>query len=218
MAIEAVIFDMNGIIIDDEHIHEGAFRETVKPFGISLDHQSYHECCAGRTDQAGYESIATKYGLDLPIEALLLEKSNQYLSLFPGMKKVYPGILECISRLSSDYILALTSSSTRTEVELITKEFNIQEKLKVIVSGNDVKVGKPDPEPYLLTCKLLQIQPSEAVVIEDSASGVKSAIAAGCKCIAVTTTHTNSQLLTNKPTQILDNFDQIDTSLINSLN
>jgi len=49
---------MNGIIIDDEHIHEMAFKETVKPFGIELDHLTYLDCCAGKTDRAGYEEIA----------------------------------------------------------------------------------------------------------------------------------------------------------------
>ncbi len=217
MNIQAIIFDMNGIIIDDEHIHEGAFKETVKPFGIILDHLSYLECCAGKTDKAGYESIAIKYKQTLPIDELLKQKASQYLQLFPKLKKTYSGIIECINELSKLYDIALTSSSNKTEVELITKEFNIYDKFKVIITGDDVIKGKPDPEPYLKTCKLLSIEPTNSIVIEDSSSGIKSAISAGCKCIGVTTTHTTEQLLSSNPTIIVNNFEQINQSLIRSL-
>lgn len=218
MAIKAVIFDMNGIIIDDEHVHEGAFQRTVEPFGIILDHQSYLECCAGKTDKAGYVSIAQKYQKTLPIDDLIYQKEEQYLDLFPSLKKVYPGILECIDRLSKDYTLALTSSSTKIEVELVTKTFNIYDKFKTIISGNDVKIGKPDPEPYLKTCDILQFNPKECLVIEDSASGIKSAIAASCKCIGVTTTHSKQQLSESNPNLIVNDFGQITRNLIISIN
>lgn len=59
--IKAVLFDMNGIIIDDEHIHEMAFKETVKSYGIEMDHLTYLTCCAGQTDRAGYEQIASTF-------------------------------------------------------------------------------------------------------------------------------------------------------------
>lgn len=217
MSIRAVLFDMNGIIIDDEHIHEAAYKRTVETFGINLDHESYLVCCAGKTDKEGYESIGRKYQKSLPINQLLDQKAKEYLSLFPIQKCVYPGILECIDRLSKNYTLGLTSSSIKWEVELITKEFKIADKFKVTITGDDVKNSKPDPEPYLLTCKLLNVKPAETVVIEDSASGIKSAISAGCKCIGITTTHSSEQLILNNPTTILRNFDQINTDLINAL-
>lgn len=217
MDVKAVIFDMNGVIIDDEKIHEGAFKQTLEPHGIILDHQSYLECCAGKTDKSGYESIAEKYKKVLHIEQLLIQKAELYLTLFPTLKKVYPGILDCINRLSKNYVLALTSSSVRKEVELITKELNIYNKFKIIITGDDVKSGKPNPEPYLKTCKLLNITPQQSIVIEDSISGVTSAITAGCKCIAVTTTHTKDQLLTNNPTIIIDSFNQITEKIIDSI-
>lgn len=217
MNTKAVIFDMNGIIVDDEHIHEVAFKETVKPYGITLDHLSYLECCAGKTDKAGYESIAIKYKQTLPIDDLLKQKAFQYLQLFPKLKKTYPGIIECINEISKIYDIALTSSSNKTEVELITKEFDIYAKFKVIITGDDVQKGKPDPEPYLKTCKLLGIEPINSIVIEDSTSGIKSAISAGCKCIGVTTTHAAKQLLSCHPTIIVNTFEQINQSLIRSL-
>lgn len=215
--ISAILFDMNGVIIDDEHIHEHAFKKTVATFGIDLDHQSYLDCCAGKTDRAGYQSIAEKYQKSLPIDSLLIDKEKQYLELFPTEKKSYPGIIECIHRLYKNYDLALTSSSNRVEVELITGEFEIKQLFKVMVTGNDVNKGKPDPEPYLKTCNLLGINPRRAVVIEDSASGVTSAITAGCKCIGITTTHSREQLLVNRPTDIINSFEAITSDYLEKL-
>lgn len=192
--IRAILFDMNGIIIDDEHIHEMAFKESVKPYGIILTHEDYLECCAGKTDKAGYESISLKFSKTLPIDDLLHQKSMQYLSLFPANKKSYLGVIELIHFLSEHYILALTSSSSRQEVDLITSEFGIQRDFVTTISGNDVLKGKPNPEPYVLTAKKIGVQPNECVVIEDSKSGVISAKAAGCYCIGVTTTHTQEDL------------------------
>ncbi len=213
--VKAVLFDMNGIIIDDEHIHELAFQETVKPFGIILTHENYLECCAGKTDKAGYESISAKFSKALPIEDLLNQKSLQYLSLFPANKKSYPGVIELIHTLSKDFTLALTSSSSRQEVNLIISEFGIQDKFVVTISGNDVHKGKPDPEPNVLTAEKLHLQPNECVVVEDSKSGVTSAKAAGCFCIGVTTTHTREDL--KQADIVVSSFSEISATRIASL-
>lgn len=211
--IKAVIFDMNGIIIDDEHIHELAFKETVKPFKINLSHEDYLECCAGKTDKAGYEKISARFSNTLPISKLLEDKATFYLQLFPKHKKTYVGVIELIHKLANTYTLALTSSSSRTEVDLITKEFKIDKLFKVTISADEVKTGKPDPEPYLITCKLLNIKPQHSVVIEDSKSGVKSAKSAGCYCIGVTTTHNADEL--DGVDFVTNSFDKIEGLISN---
>ena len=210
--IKAVLFDMNGIIIDDEHIHEKALQETVKPFGVDVSHEQYLECCAGRTDRAGFESISTLFSVPLPIDELLKQKSAAYLELFPKTKKDFPGVIALIHTLSDSFSVAVTSSASRAEVELITKEFGINECLQVTVSADEVKKGKPDPEPYLTTARLLAVEPSECVVIEDSRNGVLSAKAAGCYCIGVTTTHDRDAL--SGADLIVEGFDEITSKVI----
>ncbi len=213
--IKAVLFDMNGIIIDDEHIHELAFRETVRPYGVDLTHQNYLSCCAGRTDREGYESIVEKFSVELQTEELLKEKSQQYLELFPENKKSYKGVMELIKSLSKDFTLALTSSSSRSEVDLIISEFGIKKYFSVTISADEVTRGKPDPEPYLVTANLLSLKPSECVVIEDSTSGVISAKSAGCYCIGVTTTHSEEDL--KKADLVANSFNKIDSKVIKKL-
>lgn len=213
--IKAVLFDMNGIIIDDEHIHEMAFRETLTPFDIDFDHQTYLDCCAGQTDRAGYEQIAIKFSKELPIDGLLKQKAQKYLKLFPANKKDYIGVIDLVHSLAKDFILALTSSSSRDEVELITKEYSIKHEFKVIVSADDVTKGKPDPEPYLITAEKLGVLTHECVVIEDSRSGVLSAKAAGCYCIGVTTTHSEEDL--KEADLIVDDFTSLNAQVIRAI-
>ncbi len=213
--IKAVLFDVNGVIVDDEPVHELAFREAVKPYGIKLSHTDYLACCAGKTDKDGFEAIANKFSKELPIQTLLRFKSQKYLKFFPKNKKAYPGVLELIETLKHEFRLALTSSSARREVELITNSFRIRNAFEVLVSGDDVASGKPDPEPYLLTTRLLNLSPYECVVIEDSASGVASAKSAGCYCIGVSTTHTAKDL--SGADMVVYEFDKITGKLIRSL-
>ena len=203
---------MNGIIIDDEHIHELAFKESMAPFGINLSHQDYLDCCAGKTDRSGFKSLSEKFFISLDINRLLQEKASFYLKLFPTHKKTYSGVIKLISDLSQKYILALTSSATRSEVNLITKEYDIYKYFKVTISADEVKKGKPDPEPYLITCKKLNLIPQQCVVIEDSNSGVLSAKSAGCFCIGITTTHTRQDL--EMSDLVLDSFSDVEKSLL----
>ncbi|PID52227.1 MAG: hypothetical protein CR972_03010 [Candidatus Moraniibacteriota bacterium] len=213
--IKAVLFDMNGVIIDDEHIHEKAFQKTVKKYGINVSHNDYLSCCAGKTDRKGYEDISTFFNIDLNIDELLKEKSQMYLELFPENKKSYDGVIELIKDLAKIYTIALTSSSSRSEIDLITKELGIINNFATTISADDVKNGKPNPEPYLKTAQILGINPENCVAIEDSASGVQSAKDAGCYCIAITTTHSKKDLY--NADVIVDKFSQINQTLIEKI-
>lgn len=213
--IKAVLFDMNGIIINDEHIHELAFKQTLRPYDILITHQDYILCCVGKTDRAGYELISTQFSKKLPIDKLLEDKANLYLKLFPEHKKTYPNVIELIHSLAKNFILGLTSSSSRQEVDLIITEFQIKDKFFTTISGNDVLNGKPNPEPYIKTSDKIGVPTNECLVIEDSRSGVESAKSAGCFCIGVTTTHSKEDL--KDADAIVDNFAEINMQLINSL-
>ena len=191
---KAVIFDMNGVIVDDEHVHEMAFRETVKDHGIDLTHEDYLMCCAGKTDKRGYEDIGKMFSVDLPIEELLKKKWHVYPQLFERHKKCFDGVQDLIHSLSKKYMIGLASSASRSEVMLILGEFHIECHFSAIITADDVQNGKLDPEPYLKTAEFLKVSPEDCVVIEDSVSGIRSAKAAGCYCIAITTTHEKSAL------------------------
>lgn len=214
--ISAILFDMNGVIIDDEQIHQLAFRQVCQEYNILLTHQNYLNLCSGKTDREGFLEIQKRFKKKLDIDKSVLQKSKFYLKLFPQYKKSYPGVIKLIKNLHLAYTLALTSSSSRAEVNLILKVFLLKKYFSVTVSANDISHGKPHPEPYLLTAQKLKIPPDACMAIEDSPSGIISAKKAGMKCIAITTTHSKASL--SLADKIVSEFSQIDNQLIKLLN
>jgi len=213
--IKAVIFDMNGVIINDKHIHKIALNKTLKPYRISLNDEGYLKCCAGKTDRAGFEFIAKKFKKKLPIDKLIKQKGQIYLKLFLTNKKACPGIIKLIHLLAKNFTLAVASSALRQEVDLTIQEFGIKQDFEITISANEVTKGKPDPEPYLITAQKLGLKPEECVVIEDSKSGVISAKRAGCYCIGITTTHSKKDLA--QADLIVNQFSAINTRVIQGL-
>lgn len=206
--IKAIIFDMNGVIVDDEPIHELAFKSVLKNYGIKLTSNDYSDLCMGRTDKGGFEAIMEKFSLNnIDINDLIAQKSKKYPRLITGNVKSIRGVIELIKKLAKKYPLALTSSSTRGEVETILKIFEIKKYFKVIVSAEDITHGKPNPEPYLLTAKKLRINPANCLVIEDSKNGVISAKCAGMKCLAIAPGYKGAGL--KLADRIINNFSEL---------
>lgn len=214
--IKAVIFDMNGVIIDDEDIHEIAFKSALDKYNAHFNHEDYLKIFGGRTDEEGIEVLAKKLGRnDIPTDKVTQEKQKQYFNLFPQNKKTFKGVVGLVKSLSKQYKLALTTSATKKEANMILKEFNLTDYFPTVITSNDITRGKPDPQPYLLTAEKLNLNPSDCIVIEDSGNGVLSAKAAGMKCIGVTTTHPKKAV--EMADKVVESFSEINNILINSL-
>jgi len=112
-----------------------------------------------------------------------------------------------IEKIKDSYKLALTTSGSLEYVQRLRKKFPGVKSFNCVVTGNEVKKGKPDPEPYIITCKKLGVKPKETIVIEDTPNGVRSAKAAGCICIAVTFTFAKKQL--KEADYIADSFNEV---------
>lgn len=206
--IKAVIFDMNGVIVDDEPVHEKAFQEILKNYGVDLTSADYEKLCLGKTDRDGFIGVIRKFSLaENLLEELLEQKSKKYLELASGNAKPFPGVIDLIKRLNEKYSLALASGAIRSEIDMTLELFEIEKYFPVVVSGEEVAVGKPNPEHYILTAQRLKLNPEECLVIEDSKSGVQAAKAAGMKCIAITTSHKRDELAFAD--RVVDNFSEI---------
>ncbi len=207
-----IIFDMNGVITDDEHIHELATKEAFSDIGIQLTAEDYRAFCLGRTDIAAFKDLFEKFDVQHQnTSELIAKKSIRYQELIKENLKIYPGIVDFIKNQSSKYTLALTSSSTYDEVTGVVNLLNIKDFFKIIITANDVKRGKPHPEPYLLTAKQLNVNPKECLVLEDSENGVLSAIAAGMVCVAITNTEVKNKL--EKANYIVENLESLQNIL-----
>jgi HAD superfamily hydrolase (TIGR01509 family) len=136
----------------------------------------------------------------------LVEKERvSYNALVEGKMKSVPGVIDAIKKLSKKYKMALATSSKLEEAEKVLSYFKIKKYFDEIITVDDVKNGKPDPEIYLLAAKRLNVPVEECVVFEDAAHGVDAAKAAGMRVVAVTTNLSVEKL--NDADMILDNFE-----------
>lgn len=214
--ITTVIFDMNGVITDDEDLHELATQKAFNKVGLTITPNIYRQYCLGRTDVSAFNDLISDFHVkDHEVSSIITDKSILYQELIADNLKIYPGVIRLIEHLSLKYTLALTTSSTFKEVKTVVEQLQIEAYFKVIVSSNDVKRGKPNPEPYLLTAKKLGVSSENCAVIEDSENGIQSAIAAGMKCIALPNTENRDKLTLAH--YIVDDYSEIIDELLQSL-
>ncbi|TCS81419.1 HAD family hydrolase [Pectinatus cerevisiiphilus] len=184
--MKAVIFDMDGVIVDSETIHIKMKIQALKEYGIEC---SPKECMAyfGRSSNAFFSDFIKKASADIPLQEIVARKHQLFLQYASDNGAVEPidGALDLIKELRSKNIpLALASSSVRYNIEWFLKKFGVFDCFDVILSGAELTESKPNPEIYLLAAQKLGIKPQECVVIEDAEAGIKAAKSAACYCIA----------------------------------
>ncbi len=182
--IKAVVFDMDGVVIDSEIIHTRAIKEALKQeLGLDVDKDEILEYI-GLFYPEKLEKILKKRNIQKDVNKL----TERAKMIFKGLTKhvrLMPGFLDLIKTvIKNNFKTALASSSPRDYIEEISSMLDIEKYFDVIIAGDEVKNRKPNPECYLLTAKKLGLKPEECLVIEDSVPGVIAAKEAGMKCIA----------------------------------
>jgi HAD superfamily hydrolase (TIGR01509 family) len=187
-SIDAVIFDMDGVLIDSEPVHQHATDEVARQFGLPpVDQDTFVRHFFGRTDYTGFlDYLVAVQRTDLSIPDLMEATVRAYARRFPAEVQPFPDALEtlraCVAR---GYRVAIVSGARNSELDDVVKRFDLAPLLDAIVGGDDVPVGKPDPAPYLAGARELGLPPERCLVIEDAPAGVASAVAAGMRCLAV---------------------------------
>ena len=227
MALRAIIFDCDGVIVDSEGNHFEAFRATLEGEGIGLTRAEYDQTYLAMDDKGCFEAALRAAGkpVDPPLlKRLILEKKARYAALADGGLVIYPGVASFVERARGKYRLAVASGAFRAEIKAALDCAGIRSAFEVIVSAQDVKRGKPDPEAYQTALAQLNaravsqppISPAECVVIEDSIHGVQSARAAGMHCLAVTHSYPRA-LLSPLADRVIDDLTEIEPADLESL-
>lgn len=194
--IGAIIFDMDGVIVDTEPIHEKIEVEVCREFGINVPKNEW-DAFRGKKIEDIFTYISRKYGNgDEPIEKMIERKIKLYLSHALQDVQLVAGVSEFLKQLKAikKYCYALTTSGRKHPQKKILAKFNLDSYFPIMVTAEDVNNGKPHPEPYVITAQKLSKQPNKCLVIEDSDNGILSAKAAGCQACGITTTFTKEQL------------------------
>ena len=214
--IKAVIFDMDGVIINSEPLWE-------KTEGILLSRRdieynpTYRDKIVGLNQNDSASLLKDTFKLPESIQALIDERVGILISIYEKELGLIPGVFSLASELKeTGFLLALASSSPYKVVEFVIDKFSLNKCFQVVVSGDMIELGKPNPDIYLYAAKTLRVNPNECVAIEDSINGVKSAKSAGLFCIAIP-----DKRLTQKDFRIadlvVDSLNSIDAQVIKSL-
>jgi len=202
--LKAVIFDFDGIIVDTEPIHYQAFQEVLNPLGLGYPWEEYIELYIGFDDRDAFREVFRKATRDLDeqfLDRLINKKADVFEKIVSEGVRPYPGAVELVRSLSGVIPVALCSGALSRDIGPILRQLSISNAFDVVVTADDVRASKPDPESYLLAFSRLamafpekSIIPAECLAIEDTPSGIASALKAGLGVLAVTNSYPAEKL------------------------
>jgi HAD superfamily hydrolase (TIGR01509 family) len=211
-SFEAIIFDMDGVIVDSEPRHERAFREVFHEMGYGETHGMDFTDYYGRSDRALWIDFIKKHQPPQSLEELAQWKQRRFLDLIKQEQPIFENLPGLVEKLSRHYKLAVASGSFHPVIDEVLAMKNLRPFFPVVVSAQDVVHGKPAPDIFLMTARLLGIEPAACCVIEDSAAGVEGALAAGMSVIAITNTLSAEQL--DRATHTVQSYAEIERLLL----
>jgi HAD superfamily hydrolase (TIGR01509 family) len=204
--LRAIIFDFNGVIIDDEPLHCRATQAALKERGLFLSDEAYYAKYLGLNDRSVF-SIALGIDPGAPSQAAELlavihRKEEHYRHELEGHLVLFPGVPELIRELSEQVPLAIASGARANEIEHVLAKGGLASHFSAIVSSDEILNGKPNPDVFLAAFRLLRSRvPSledllarECAVVEDAPNGVLAAHAAGMRTLGVSTTACRERL------------------------
>jgi beta-phosphoglucomutase len=193
--IKAVIFDMNGVIVNDERIHEEAWKEWCTAHGFTVSEEQFSELVFGRTEKDVFSFLLQREVTPQELEQFSNERVDIAIRIFQPLLAPTPGFLPFVQYLANHTIkLAIATSSRNRYANFILDSLEIRQYFPVIVTAEDITNGKPDPQIYQMAANRLGVLPTECLVFEDTHSGIASAKAADMRVVAIATTHTPEEL------------------------
>ncbi|WP_144378748.1 HAD family hydrolase [Mesorhizobium amorphae] len=182
MTPKAVFWDMDGTLVDSEPLHDAALVSAMRSVGLEAP-ADLHERVLGKTAAFVYDMMRDEFGLTLPFDEWIALKYDYYMANVAGLQP-RPGAIEIYQELRALGVpQAVVSNSDRLIVDANLGAVGLSHAGMKTVSRNDVREGKPHPEPFLRAAWLFDVAPGEAVAIDDSVTGAMSGLAAGMKTI-----------------------------------
>jgi len=191
MTPKALLFDLNGTIIDDMEYHTKAWQYLFNnDLGANLSWEDTKKEMYGKNQEVLVRVFGHKKFTQAEMDELSIEKERRYQKEFFPHLALIPGLHELLEdALQKNIPMAIGSAAIPFNIDFVLDNLNIRHYFKAIVSADDVKLSKPNPETFLNAAALLQVNPTDCLVFEDTPKGAETALNAGMKCIVLTTTH-----------------------------
>ena len=210
--MEAIIFDMDGVIVDSEPRHEMAFLEVVREIGygdrLNLRFADY----IGRSDYELWLGFIETHRPAQSLEELLELKRRRMIDIIRRDEPLFDGLAGLVKQVAMRYRLGVASGSERIIVEEVLSLQGLRKCFRAVVTASEVQCGKPAPDIFLRTAELLEVPPAACWVIEDSKPGIAAGLAAGMKVIAITNTYPAAELA--HATHVVGTYREIEELLL----
>jgi beta-phosphoglucomutase len=203
-ALQAIVFDFDGVIADSERLHLRAYQDVLTPEGVTVSDEDYYHRYLGYDDVGVFKAVARDYHVamdDRRVSELVTRKGQRYESLTAAGEMLFPGAADFIrSAVAASVPIAIASGALTHEIEETLTRADLLGLFPVIVGADQTEHSKPHPQPYQTAFDRLRsltgrdLLPSRSVAIEDSRWGLVSARGAGLRCVAVTNTYSEAEL------------------------
>jgi beta-phosphoglucomutase len=203
-ALQAIVFDFDGVIADSERLHLRSYQEILAPEGVTISTEAYLQKYLGYDDVGVFKAVGRDFNLPMDdgrVRELIGKKGERYESLAAAGEMLFPGVAAFIrGAVAAEVPIAIASGAMTHEIEEVLERAGLRALFPVIVGADQTQRSKPHPDPYQTAFARLRAHSGRdlvdyrSVAIEDSKWGLVSARAAGLRCVAVTNTYAAAEL------------------------
>jgi len=221
----ATLFDFNGVLVDDEHVHRDAFRDVLTPLGVAFTDQQYVDRYLGYDDVGAVRAMLVDAGRspsEREVAQIAQAKGPFYMRRAEESLVVFEGAAAVVRARAAAGPVGIVSGALRHEIAFVLRRMQLDEAVSFIVSAEDTPRCKPDPQGYTLALEQLAVRIGSeraraSLVIEDSLAGVEAAKSAGLACLAVAHSYSEAQLAAAGADAIAARISAVDDALLAAL-
>ena len=202
-ALQAIVFDFDGVVADSERLHLRSYQDILAPEGLTMSTEDYYTKYLGYDDVGVFKAFGQDQGVpmdDRRVRTLIERKGERYASLAAAGEMLFPGAADFIRAAAAAVPIAVASGALTHEIDHVLERAGLRSLFTAVVGADQTERSKPDPDPYLLAFAQLRersgldLVPKRSVAIEDTKWGLVSARGADLRCVAVTNTYNEAEL------------------------